>query len=127
MKKIYPLLFIFLALFVSAQETPVKTDSIYTVVEEKAEFPGGINEFRKAVMNSFDMLKIRGRGRFSCEATFVIDRKGKITDIKYTGNRSLGKEMVRSISTIKTRWIPAKINGEPVKSMFRFPITMNFD
>src|SRR5690606_14455649 len=112
-----------LALFGSAQETPVKTDSIYTVVEEKAEFPGGMNEFRKAVMNSFDMLKIRGRGRFSCEATFVIDRKGKITDIKYTGNRSLGKEMVRSISTIKTRWIPAKINGEPVKSMFRFPIT----
>ena len=126
MKKIYPLLFVFLGLFVSAQKTPVKTDSIYTMVEENAEFPGGIIEFRKAITNGFDASKIRGRGSLSCEATFVIDREGKISDIQYTGNASLGKEIVRTLSTIKTRWRPAKINGEPVKSMFRFPITMNF-
>ncbi len=127
MKKLYPLLFIFSSLFIFAQETPVKIDSIYSMVKEPAEFPGGVDEFRKAVMKNFKNPSIKRKGRYSCEASFVIDREGNVTEIQFTGDALLGKAMVRAISNIKTRWIPAKINGEPVGYNFRFPMTMNYD
>src|SRR5690606_27503125 len=127
MKKIYPLLFVFLGLFVSAQETPVKTDSIYTIVDESAQFPGGINEFRNLVMKNFKNPNTKRKGRYSCVTSFVIDREGNVTEIKFTGDALLGKAMIRTISNIKTRWIPGKINGEPVSYIFRFPMTMNYE
>ena len=127
MKKILPLFLLFFGLLFSAQEIPVKSDSVYAEVHEAAEFPGGLQKFRQAIMKDFNSSKIKGKGMLATETTFVITTEGRITDIKYTGNAALGNEMVRVLSNIKERWIPAKINGQPVKSNYRLPMNMRFE
>lgn len=127
MKKFLPLLLLFFGLFISAQENSVKADSVYTEVEHAAEFPGGLQSFRMAVMKSFNASKIQGSGLLSSETTFVINKEGMMTDIKSTGNPSLGAEMNRVLSKMKKRWIPAKVNGQAVKSFYRLPMSMNLN
>ena len=127
MKKFLALFLLLFGLLISAQEIPVKSDSVYAEVEEAAEYPGGLQKFRQAIMKDFNASKITGKGMLASETTFVITTEGRITDIKYTGNAALGNEMVRVLSNIKERWIPAKINGQPVKSNYRLPMNMRFE
>lgn len=127
MKKILPLLLLFFGLLFSAQEIPVKADSVYAEVEEAAEYPGGINAFRKVISKELDASKILGRGLVTSETTFIIDQEGRLSDFKSTGNASLAAEMERVLSTMNKRWIPGKIDGQPVRTYYRIPMKMNFE
>ena len=102
--------------------------STETDVEQMAIFPnGGAENFRKLIAENFRENKVQGKGKEFCELTFVIDREGKVTDIKAHGtNESFNKEAIRAISKIKTRWIPAKINNQNVRYRFRIPLNLDF-
>ena len=50
------------------------------------------------------------------------------SNIKIIGkNTDFNNEAERTIKSIKTKWTPGKVNGQPVRSRFRFPVTMNFE
>lgn len=127
MKKFLALFLLLFGLLISAQEIQIKTDSVYTEVEEAAEYPGGINGLRKVISKELDASKIIGRGLIASETTFIVDQEGKLSDFKSTGNVSLAAEMERVLSTMKKRWIPAKINGQPVRTYYRIPMRMNLE
>ncbi len=127
MKKFLALFLLLFGLLISAQEIQIKTDSVYTEVEEAAEYPGGINGLRKVISNELDASKIIGRGLVTSETTFIIDQEGRLSDFKSTGNASLAAEMERVLSTMKKRWIPGKIDGQPVRTYYRIPMKMNFE
>ena len=93
-----------------------------------AQFPGGINTFRNNFARIFDGSRIRGNGIFKSELQFVINEEDFVTEIITTGdNKSMNKEMERTAKSLsKTKWVPAEIDGKPVKFKFRLPITMNF-
>ena len=59
---------------------------------------------------------------------FELDEKGYISNIKVlkSVHPLLDAEAVRVIS-IMPRWIPAKQNGEPVKTHYTLPITFRLD
>lgn len=111
------------------QENVVVDNTVYEDVADKAEYPGGINDFRTKFSQTFKMRKVSGRGQIKSEVRFVIDQQGIITDIIAIGdNISMNKEMERTIKAIsKTKWKPAKIDGHPVKCRFKLPITMNIE
>jgi hypothetical protein len=102
-------------------------DNIFEKVDILPEYPGGINAFRRKFSESFDIRRINSNKPAKSEAQFVIDLDGNVTDIIAVGeNRSMNKEMERVIKTIsKTKWKPARLNGEPVKYLFKLPISMN--
>lgn len=116
MKKFFILLFAISINFAFGQiQNGVKhipteqTEEIYDEVENIAQFPGGINAFRTEIMNNFRSDKIAGTGKISTEITFVIERDGKIDNIKVRGNNaSLNSEAVRAIKKIKQTWTPRK-------------------
>lgn len=120
-----------------SQEHNTSSDEIFgneqfSNVEKSKEFPiypGGIDAFRKNFSQIFDPSKISARGTKKSEVQFIISEEGNISDIKIIGdNKSMNKEMERVAKIMsKTKWIPAKIDGKPVKFRFKLPITMNFD
>ena len=104
----------------------VSETQVYNEVEQTAEFPGGINAFRKKVGENFDSSAIEGAdGVVKGEVTFVVERDGSITDIKVTGkNSDFNSEAVRTVKSIKNKWAPAKINGQTVRYRYRLPLAM---
>ena len=92
-----------------------------------ANYPGGINAFRRNFSQIFDGSKINSKGNVKSELQFVISEEGNVGDIITIGdNKSMNKEMERAARLLsKTKWIPAEIDGKPVKFRFRLPITID--
>ncbi len=110
----------------TAEVKPV-TNEVYESVDQSAEYPGGINSFRTKFSNNFDSGSLEGEGTLKTEVTFVVEKDGSLTQVKATGSNSdFNREAEATIKGIKTKWTPGKVNGQPVRSRFRFPVTMNF-
>jgi len=107
---------------------PQVTNEVYTVVDQEAEFAGGLNGFRSKFEQGFDNESMEGEGTVKTEVTFVVERDGSLTAVKASGsNSSFNKEAERTVKAIKGKWTPAKVNGQPVRSRFRFPVSMRFE
>lgn len=110
----------------TAEVKPV-TNEVYESVDQAAEFPGGTNSFRTKFQNNFDAGNLEGEGTLKTEITFVVEKDGSITQVKATGsNADFNREAEATVKGIRTKWTPGKVNGQPVRSRFRFPVTMNF-
>ena len=110
----------------TAEVKPV-TNEVYESVDQAAEFPGGTNAFRTKFQNSFDSGNMEGEGTLKTEITFVVEKDGSITQVKASGSNSdFNREAEATVKGIRTKWTPGKVNGQPVRSRFRFPVTMNF-
>ena len=105
------------------------TTEVYESVDQEAEFPGSLNSFRNKIQDNFDNSAMEG-GEVTLKATvtFIVERDGSISDVKASGSNSdFNSEAVRTVKSIRTKWVPAKINGQPVRQRFRLPLTMNFE
>jgi len=103
-------------------------DGIPTVVDVEASFMGGIDTFRNKVMNNFDGSGMESDGVMKTTVTFIVEKDGTISGLKAEGkNADFNSEALRTVKSIKGRWVPAKVKGQPVRSYFKFPITMKFE
>jgi len=111
--------------------TPVVDPNIVvdgTKVDVAADFKGGINAFREKVSQGFDTGSVDQSGMVSGIITFVVERDGSISNIKINGqNSDFNKEAERTVKSIKSKWTPAQLNGKPVRSSFRMPISMRIE
>ena len=102
------------------------SDEIFTAVEEKPEFPGGEGELMKWVANNIQYppaaVEENAQGRVVVK--FVVEKDGRVGEVKVVRGKhpDLDKEAVRVVKSIKTRFIPGKNNGQPVRQWFTFPI-----
>jgi protein TonB len=100
-------------------------DQIFTVVEQPAEFPGGLEALAKFLQKSVKYPAIARRMNVegSVFVSFVVDRTGAISDIAIVKGISAecDKESVRVVGTMPP-WKPGKQNGKAVKSRFVLPI-----
>lgn len=109
---------------------PKKVDNNpVTTVDVEAKFNGGIDVFRNKVVGNFDTGNFEGSGDLMrTVVTFIVEKDGTISNIKANGdNPQFNKEAEQTIRSIKGKWIPAKLNGENVRSYFKFPISMQFE
>lgn len=106
----------------------VDQNKVYSEVEQAAEFPGGINEFRNIFTKNFDSSKIKTAGNFLANVAFIIEKDGTISDLKAEGSNAVfNLEVIKAIKSVKTKWASGKMNGEFVRTRFRLPVKMNFD
>ena len=104
---------------------PANNDSIYNIVEENAQFPGGDMAMYKWIANHLQYSEecraksIQGRVMIQ----FVVNKDGSISDIKVlkSPHSLLSKEAIRVVNAMPF-WKPAKVKGEVVRSSFRLPI-----
>jgi hypothetical protein len=115
-------------------ETVTPIDQGNTIVnsvslDKLPEFPGGINKFYTYVGNNFEKQEIDGSGSIRVYVSFVIERDGSMTDIqvKRDPGYGLGKEAVRVLKSLKTKWSPGMIAGKAVRTSYSLPITVQMN
>lgn len=107
---------------------PKEDNSPKTVVDVEANFVGGLDAFRNKVMNNFDGSGFESGDVMKTVITFIVEKDGTISGVKADGrDADFNSEAMRTIRSIKGKWVPAKVNGQPVRSYFKFPISMKFD
>jgi protein TonB len=98
-------------------------------LDKLPEFPGGINKFYSYVGNNFEKQEIDGSGSIRVYVSFVIESDGSMTDIqvKKDPGYGLGKEAVRVLKSLKTKWSPGMIAGKPVRTAYNLPINVQMN
>jgi protein TonB len=101
---------------------PVNT----AVLDKMPEFPGGMAKFYTYVGNNFQRPELDVEKTLKVYISFVIERDGSITDIKVFNDPGygLGKEAIRVLKSIKTKWAPGILNGKTVRTAYNLPITI---
>lgn len=116
---------------IQKKEKPYGPTETFDDVESQAEFDKGVDEFRKMIGENFDTSAITaGNGVLRTDLSFVIDETGKVSAVKAEGaSREFNLLMILNVyqQEGKGKWKPAGKDGKPVKSRFRFPISMRFE
>lgn len=114
---------------VVAPVAPPVDNTPKTVVDVQASFVGGINTFRNKVISNFDASAVDNSSDIlRTTVIFIVERDGTISEVKATGNNSdFNRAAERTIRSVKGKWVPAKINGQNVRSYFKFPISMQLE
>ncbi len=107
-----------------------KEPEVFTLVEEQAEFPGGISQMSAFIRNN---LVFPPRARMdstftSCKVflKFIINEDGSISDPEVLKGcdrfPECDEESIRVIKSMP-KWKPAKLEGKPVKCYFNLPLS----
>ncbi|OFX28104.1 MAG: hypothetical protein A2X08_02440 [Bacteroidetes bacterium GWA2_32_17] len=97
----------------------------FYVIEEKPEFPGGIEAINKWIVDNVKYPGIAKENGVTGKVfvQFVIDKEGKVTDVQILRGVDpyLDKEAMRVVSDMPS-WTPGKQRGKAVKVSFQLPI-----
>ncbi|MFE3869223.1 energy transducer TonB [Flavobacterium sp. LS2P90] len=114
--------------------TDTPSDKGNTIVASVAldklpEFPGGINKFYSYVGNNFEKPEIDGGSTMKVYVSFVIEKDGSMTDIqvKRDPGYGLGKEAIRVLKSLKTKWSPGMVGSKAVRTAYNLPISVQMD
>jgi protein TonB len=100
---------------------------IFTIVEENAEFPGGITAMAKYIQQNLQYPAMAREAGISGKAflKFVVNEDGDISNVEVLkgvpGCGECDKEAVRVVKSMP-KWKPAKMTGRAVKCYFNLPI-----
>lgn len=99
---------------------------IAAALDKLPEFPGGMNKFYTYVGNNFNRPELDSEKTLKVYVSFVIERDGSITDIivRNDPGYGMGKEAIRVLKSLKTKWTPGILNGKPVRTAYNLPITI---
>lgn len=108
------------------QEVIEEDNSVHTLagIEQKPEYPGGIEKFYQFVGKNYQAPEEEGlKGKVY--VTFVVEKDGSLTDIKVIRDigYGTGKEAVRVLNKCP-KWIPGEQNGKKVRVLYSLPITI---
>jgi protein TonB len=111
-------------------ENPEDTgNSILTTnaVDVMPAFPGGMPEFYSKIGKNFRVPTLEDGATLKVYVSFIVEKDGSMTNIKVLRDPGydLGKEAIRVLQTIKTKWIPGQKGGKPVRTAYNLPITVN--
>ena len=131
-------IFFFVSVFLSSvsafsqndiPEEPVKNktideNEIYQQVEQRPEFPGGLQAFYEFIGKNYRVPKVKSlKGKVFVQ--FVIEKDGSVTDIKVVRDLGHGtaKEAIRVLKK-SPKWTPGVQKGKNVRVMFSLPINI---
>ena len=99
--------------------------------QTQAEFPGGNAALGQKFIENFDSSKLQNKkGMFKGTINFIISEDGKSYNANYQFDDENFKTAAKDAleKTLKgVEWKPGTLNGKPVASQFKMPITMNFN
>lgn len=111
--------------YIPVQEEPVEENTVYEVVEEMPEFPGGINKLLQFINDNMKYpTKAQTEGmQGKVIVQFIIDEDGYIIEpnIVRSVESSLGNEALRLIKMLP-QWKPGTLKGKAVKVKYTVPV-----
>lgn len=108
---------------------PSNNHDLPKTIDKNADYPGGINALRQEVANLF-----YSEGVFSeikdvkTQVAFVVEKDGSISNVKAEGeNFTLNRQAEIALYSVAEKFSPSFINGIPVRSRFRLPLSLKID
>jgi N-acetylmuramoyl-L-alanine amidase len=101
------------------KEESLAPEKAFTKVQVPAEFKGGLKAWAKFlnqnIKREIPIEKGGPPGKYTVNLSFIIDKEGKLSEIKAENNPGYGtaEEAVR-VMKLSPNWEPAKLNGETV-------------
>jgi protein TonB len=101
---------------------------IFTIVEEQAEFPGGIAAMSDFIRKNLQYPTMAREAGISgkCFLKFIVNETGSISNVEILkgvpGCQDCDKEAIRVVKAMPS-WKPAKMTGKSVKCYFNLPIS----
>jgi periplasmic protein TonB len=109
--------------------TPVDYgDTVVTtaILDKMPEFPGGINKFYNYIGKNFESPEVNGESSIRIYVSFVVEKDGSMSNIqvKNEPGYGLGREAIRVLKSMRTKWSPGMINSKAVRTSYNLPITV---
>ena len=135
MKNIFCVILLFSVSFIlnaQANNNPDLNNSdsirIFEKVEVEAEFPGGVQAWRKFLEKNLNPQvpadKGAPAGEYTVVVRFIVDKDGSLSDFKATTNHGYGMEAeILRVLKLSPRWKPAQDKGRNLKAYRSQPIT----
>lgn len=109
----------------SVEMTKHQEDSVFRIVEQLPEYPGGISEFMKWLTKNLQYpttaqrMKMQGK----CVVSFIVNKDGSVSDIKVEKplNQFCDGEAMRVMRKMP-KWKPGHMKGEVVRTKIEIPI-----
>ena len=111
-------------------ETISSDETIYQVVEQQPEFPGGMSALMKYLRDNINYPRISrdNNSQGKTYVNFVVNTDGSIQDVEVmrsSGDELLDKEAARLVKTMP-KWNPGRAAGKAVRVRFTLPIVFRF-
>lgn len=110
------------------EEEEVAEEEIFLVVEEDAEFPGGLEALSKYLSENIKYPQLAKENNIEGRVfvSFVVEKDGRVGNIKILRDigGGCGAEAVRVVKSMP-RWKPGKQRGKPVRSQFNLPVNFS--
>lgn len=110
------------------EEVEEAEEEIFLVVEEDAEFPGGLEALSKYLSENIKYPQLAKENNIEGRVfvSFVVEKDGRVGNIKILRDigGGCGAEAVRVVKSMP-RWKPGKQRGKPVRSQFNLPVNFS--
>ncbi|KAF2332443.1 energy transducer TonB [Flavobacterium daemonense] len=110
----------------TSQASTSEENTIYNTagLDEKPEFPGGVQEFNKFIEKNFKIPKDGLKGKIY--TTFIIEKDGSLSGIKILRDigYETGSEAIRVLQ-LSPKWKPGKQNNKLVRVLYSAPLYIN--
>lgn len=104
------------------------SDSVYTVVDHPAEFPGGSTEMKKWMADNLIFpppLTEEDNIISHISVSFVVELDGRLTEIRVLrGGDQAANRHIAGIIKSMPHWKPATLNGVAVRSRYNLSSTI---
>lgn len=101
---------------------------VFSVVEDEAEFPGGIDALGQFLASNIKYPQEAKEEKITGKViiTFVVEKDGSINDIKILRDIGYGcGEEAKRVVKLMPKWKPAKQRGKFVRQQFVLPVNFN--
>lgn len=121
---------LFVVSLAKAQEFGQPTENLeatynLAALENKPEFPGGINEFYKYIGQNFKTPSDKNFKGGRVITSFVIEKDGSVTEVKILKDCGFGTgEEAKRVLLQCPKWKPATQKNIPVRCQFGLPIAL---
>ena len=98
-------------------------------MDKQPSFPNGIDKFYSYVGSNFNKPELDDEKTVTVKVSFIVEKDGAMSNIKVLEDPGygLGAEAIRVLKSLKTKWIPGILNGEPMRTAYNLPISIRLE
>ena len=97
-------------------------------LQKIAQYPGGLEKFYAKINAKFSNSEMDYEGFAKINVSFVIEKDGSMSAITVNDqamSNNMKKSIERMLQSIKTKWTPAIIKDQPVRTEYELPLVFN--
>ncbi|WP_294286931.1 hypothetical protein [uncultured Chryseobacterium sp.] len=105
-------------------KTKMKLDDAVTKADTPAELPGGMENFKKEFADKMDVIDVKSR-KIDTRVYLIVEKTGYVRYVTAVGSDPKHSHAAEvAVRRMFVKWKPATINGQPVRYLYTFPLTL---